>query len=49
VRLAVVDAGVAPKWLIGARPGEDDLDAAMRLLSAVAGTDRGGQFRYMPR
>ena len=47
--LAVVDAGVALKWFIGARPGEDDVDAAMRLQSAVAGADRGGQFRYMLR
>jgi predicted nucleic acid-binding protein len=33
---AVVDASVALKWFIGARPGEDDVDAAMGLLSAVA-------------
>jgi hypothetical protein len=49
VTLAAVDAGDALKWFIGARPGEDDVDAAMRLLWAVAGADRGGQFRYMLR
>lgn len=33
---AVVDASVALKWFIGARPGEEDVDAAMDLLSALA-------------
>lgn len=35
----VVDASVALKWFIGRRPGEDDVDAAMALLQAVADRD----------
>lgn len=31
----VVDASVALKWFLGARPGEDDVDSALGLLSAV--------------
>ncbi len=33
--LAVVDASVALKWFLGARPGEDDVDLALALLRAV--------------
>jgi predicted nucleic acid-binding protein len=36
VTRAVVDASVALKWFIGAGPGEEGVDAAMGLLSAVA-------------
>ncbi|HPO20876.1 MAG TPA: type II toxin-antitoxin system VapC family toxin [Rubrivivax sp.] len=32
----VVDASVVLKWFLGARPGGDDVDSALTLLSAVA-------------